>query len=174
MLRLILTSHCQGTMNPWSVSGFFDTMLMQRCLWNYCSWFQIVMYWFYAFLFLQRNSISPVEREKYRPRSSPEVEHKKVKKEEKDCHVSSFLFLPFRAFFFLNHLWLSFTRKISIYLETINREDSKITFYRCLYWFYHYYLLKFSRIYWLIHFSSSNVLTRGKIHLAIRGGNLLC
>ncbi|XP_072153256.1 transducin-like enhancer protein 4 isoform X2 [Bemisia tabaci] len=35
-----------------------------------------------------RNSISPVEREKYRPRSSPEVEHKKVKKEEKDCHAS--------------------------------------------------------------------------------------
>ncbi|XP_059490113.1 transducin-like enhancer protein 4 isoform X2 [Neocloeon triangulifer] len=35
-----------------------------------------------------RNSISPAEREKYRPRSPPEVEHKKVKKEEKDCHAS--------------------------------------------------------------------------------------
>ncbi|CAH1407562.1 unnamed protein product [Nezara viridula] len=33
-----------------------------------------------------RNSISPAEREKYRPRSPPEPEHKKVKKEEKDCH----------------------------------------------------------------------------------------
>jgi len=38
----------------------------------------------------QRNSISPAEREKYRPRSPPEVEHKKVKKEEKDCHVRKF------------------------------------------------------------------------------------
>jgi hypothetical protein len=37
----------------------------------------------------QRNSISPAEREKYRPRSPPEPEHKKLKKEEKDCHVSS-------------------------------------------------------------------------------------
>ncbi|KAJ9589830.1 hypothetical protein L9F63_027910, partial [Diploptera punctata] len=35
---------------------------------------------------LMRNSISPAEREKYRPRSSPEPEHKKLKKEEKDCH----------------------------------------------------------------------------------------
>ncbi|KAJ9575990.1 hypothetical protein L9F63_007090, partial [Diploptera punctata] len=35
-----------------------------------------------------RNSISPAEREKYRPRSSPEPEHKKLKKEEKDCHAS--------------------------------------------------------------------------------------
>nr|CAD7197994.1 unnamed protein product [Timema douglasi] len=35
-----------------------------------------------------RNSISPAEREKYRPRSPPEPEHKKVKKEEKDCHAS--------------------------------------------------------------------------------------
>lgn len=40
------------------------------------------------FLF-QRNSISPAEREKYRPRSPPEPEHKKLKKEEKDCHVSN-------------------------------------------------------------------------------------
>lgn len=36
----------------------------------------------------RRNSISPAEREKYRPRSPPEPEHKKVKKEEKDCHAS--------------------------------------------------------------------------------------
>uniref|UniRef100_A0A0K8SNJ1 Groucho/TLE N-terminal Q-rich domain-containing protein n=6 Tax=Lygus hesperus TaxID=30085 RepID=A0A0K8SNJ1_LYGHE len=35
-----------------------------------------------------RNSISPAEREKYRTRSPPEPEHKKVKKEEKDCHAS--------------------------------------------------------------------------------------
>lgn len=35
-----------------------------------------------------RNSISPAEREKYRPRSPPESEHKKLKKEEKDCHAS--------------------------------------------------------------------------------------
>ncbi|XP_075227297.1 protein groucho-like isoform X1 [Lycorma delicatula] len=36
-----------------------------------------------------RNSISPAEREKYRPRSPlPEPEHKKLKKEEKDCHAS--------------------------------------------------------------------------------------
>lgn len=34
-----------------------------------------------------RNSISPPEREKYRSRS-PEIEHKKIKKEEKDCHGS--------------------------------------------------------------------------------------
>jgi hypothetical protein len=40
-------------------------------------------------LLLQRNSISPAEREKYRPRSPPESEHKKLKKEEKDCHVSN-------------------------------------------------------------------------------------
>lgn len=38
---------------------------------------------------LQRSSISPAEREKYRPRSPPEIsEHKKLKKEEKDGHVS--------------------------------------------------------------------------------------
>ncbi|CAA9998713.1 unnamed protein product [Nesidiocoris tenuis] len=35
-----------------------------------------------------RNSISPAEREKYRARSPPEPDHKKVKKEEKDCHAS--------------------------------------------------------------------------------------
>lgn len=36
-----------------------------------------------------RSSISPAEREKYRPRSPPEIsEHKKLKKEEKDGHVS--------------------------------------------------------------------------------------
>ncbi|XP_054286424.1 transducin-like enhancer protein 4 isoform X1 [Macrosteles quadrilineatus] len=35
-----------------------------------------------------RNSISPAEREKYRPRSPVEQEHKKMKKEEKDCHAS--------------------------------------------------------------------------------------
>lgn len=40
--------------------------------------------------YLQRNSISPAERnEKYRARSPPEQEHKKMKKEEKDLgHVS--------------------------------------------------------------------------------------
>lgn len=38
---------------------------------------------------LQRNSISPAEREKYRPRSPVEPEHKKMKKEEKDGHVSA-------------------------------------------------------------------------------------
>ena len=38
---------------------------------------------------LQRSSISPAEREKYRPRSPPDThELKKVKKEEKDGHVS--------------------------------------------------------------------------------------
>lgn len=38
---------------------------------------------------LQRSSISPAEREKYRPRTPQEPEHKKVKKEEKDIgHVS--------------------------------------------------------------------------------------
>lgn len=36
----------------------------------------------------QRNSISPAEREKYRPRSPPEPEIKKLKKEEKDGHAS--------------------------------------------------------------------------------------
>ncbi|XP_025193208.1 transducin-like enhancer protein 4 isoform X2 [Melanaphis sacchari] len=36
-----------------------------------------------------RSSISPAEREKFRVRSSPDIEpHKKVKKEEKDCHAS--------------------------------------------------------------------------------------
>ncbi|KAK6631264.1 Transducin-like enhancer protein 3-B [Polyplax serrata] len=35
-----------------------------------------------------RNSISPAEREKYRPRSPPEPEIKKLKKEEKDGHAS--------------------------------------------------------------------------------------
>lgn len=35
-----------------------------------------------------RNSISPAEREKYRPRSPVESEHKKMKKEEKDGHAS--------------------------------------------------------------------------------------
>lgn len=45
----------------------------------------------YFFNFLQRNSISPAEREKYRPRSPPENEHKKMKKEEKDIgHVSTY------------------------------------------------------------------------------------
>lgn len=38
---------------------------------------------------LQRSSISPAEREKYRPRTPQEPEHKKPKKEEKDIgHVS--------------------------------------------------------------------------------------
>lgn len=37
---------------------------------------------------MQRNSISPAEREKYRPRSSPEPDIKKMKKEEKDGHAS--------------------------------------------------------------------------------------
>lgn len=41
------------------------------------------------FFSFQRNSISPAEREKYRPRTPQESEHKKVKKEEKDIgHVS--------------------------------------------------------------------------------------
>ncbi|KAL0271666.1 UNVERIFIED_CONTAM: hypothetical protein PYX00_008686 [Menopon gallinae] len=35
-----------------------------------------------------RSSISPAEREKYRPRSPPEPDIKKLKKEEKDGHVS--------------------------------------------------------------------------------------
>lgn len=40
-------------------------------------------------LLLQRNSISPGEREKYRTRSPAEPDHKKLKKEEKDMgHVS--------------------------------------------------------------------------------------
>lgn len=39
-------------------------------------------------LLLQRNSISPGEREKYRTRSPAEPDHKKLKKEEKDMgHV---------------------------------------------------------------------------------------
>jgi hypothetical protein len=47
---------------------------------------------FFFVLFTQRSSISPAEREKFRVRSSPDIEpHKKVKKEEKDCHVSSAL-----------------------------------------------------------------------------------
>lgn len=38
---------------------------------------------------LQRSSISPTEREKYRPRTPDQHEMKKVKKEEKDLgHVS--------------------------------------------------------------------------------------
>lgn len=42
-----------------------------------------------CFCSFQRNSISPAEREKYRPRTPQESEHKKVKKEEKDIgHVS--------------------------------------------------------------------------------------
>lgn len=46
----------------------------------------------FPLLFTQRSSISPAEREKFRVRSSPDIEpHKKVKKEEKDCHVSFFL-----------------------------------------------------------------------------------
>lgn len=41
-------------------------------------------------LLLQRNSISPGEREKYRTRSPAEPDHKKLKKEEKDMgHVSN-------------------------------------------------------------------------------------
>lgn len=39
-------------------------------------------------LLLQRSSISPAEREKYRPRSPDTHELKKVKKEDKDGHVS--------------------------------------------------------------------------------------
>lgn len=39
-----------------------------------------------------RNSISPTERDKYRPRSSPEqIDAKKIKKDDKDLgHVSKF------------------------------------------------------------------------------------
>lgn len=40
------------------------------------------------FLSFQRSSISPAEREKYRPRSPPEPDMKKMKKDEKDGHVS--------------------------------------------------------------------------------------
>ena len=36
----------------------------------------------------QRGSISPGERDKYRPRSPHESEHKKIKKEDKDGHAS--------------------------------------------------------------------------------------
>ncbi len=46
---------------------------------------------------LQRNSISPAEREKYRARSPPEIDHKKVKKEEKDCHVSKIVIFGFAS-----------------------------------------------------------------------------
>lgn len=44
---------------------------------------------------LQRNSISPAEREKYRPRTPQEpTELKKLKKEEKDLgHVSTYIYL---------------------------------------------------------------------------------
>lgn len=47
-------------------------------------------------LLLQRNSISPGEREKYRTRSPAEPDHKKLKKEEKDMgHVSGhIMYLP--------------------------------------------------------------------------------
>lgn len=40
-----------------------------------------------VFLF-QRNSVSPAEREKYRPRSPPELEDSKRRKEDKLTHVS--------------------------------------------------------------------------------------
>lgn len=36
----------------------------------------------------QRNSVSPAEREKYRPRSPPEMEDSKRRKEDKLTHVS--------------------------------------------------------------------------------------
>ena len=42
--------------------------------------------------FLQRNSVSPAEREKYRPRSPPEMEDNKRRKEDKMTHVSGVLF----------------------------------------------------------------------------------
>lgn len=41
----------------------------------------------YVFLF-QRNSVSPAEREKYRPRSPPELDDSKRRKEDKLTHVS--------------------------------------------------------------------------------------
>lgn len=38
--------------------------------------------------FLQRNSVSPGEREKYRPRSPNDLEDSKRRKEDKITHVS--------------------------------------------------------------------------------------
>lgn len=40
------------------------------------------------FSFLQRNSVSPAEREKYRPRSPVEIEEAKRRKEDKLTNVS--------------------------------------------------------------------------------------
>lgn len=54
---------------------------------------------------LQRSSISPTEREKYRPRTPDQHEMKKVKKEEKDLgHVRQFFFLnpKFLLIFFIH------------------------------------------------------------------------
>lgn len=39
-------------------------------------------------MFLQRNSVSPAEREKYRPRSPPEMEDSKRRKDDKLANVS--------------------------------------------------------------------------------------
>lgn len=39
-------------------------------------------------MFLQRNSVSPAEREKYRPRSPQEMEDSKRRKEDKLANVS--------------------------------------------------------------------------------------
>lgn len=63
-----------------------------QCLVNVFLFFTFLFYsygFFFFVLVTQRSSISPAEREKFRVRSSPDIEpHKKVKKEEKDCHVS--------------------------------------------------------------------------------------
>lgn len=54
-----------------------------------CIYTAVVFLLMNLFFLLQRNSISPGEREKYRTRSPAEPDHKKLKKEEKDMgHVS--------------------------------------------------------------------------------------
>ena len=54
---------------------------------------------------IQRNSISPTEREKYRNARSPMGEHhqpdmKKIKREDKDGHVRAIYSMPPRKFVF--------------------------------------------------------------------------
>lgn len=48
-----------------------------------------LMKFFIKIIYLQRNSVSPAEREKYRPRSPPEIEDAKRRKEDKLTNVSS-------------------------------------------------------------------------------------
>lgn len=71
-----------------------------------------------TFILLQRNSISPAEREKYRPRTSPEPDHKKVKKEDKDMgHVSiKVRIVNFFNYFNINLLLSSNITRILCYL----------------------------------------------------------